>query len=127
MLLVLCLSRGVNDDIDKLERDIVSVFPISVYNGEFEIVDNNLVSSNEKIIVKDRDDYIHTNKIISDYIDYINDIDEIEYVGYQYDISMPIISDRYKIVDNNYIKMIPSNDFINNNYDILYGKLPDNK
>ena len=127
MLLVLCLSRGVNDDIDKLERDIVSVFPISVYNGEFEIVDNNLVSSNEKIIVKNKDDYIHTNKIISDYIDYINNIDEIEYVGYQYDISMPVISDRYKIVDNNYIKMIPSNDFINNNYDILYGKLPDNK
>lgn len=121
MLLVMCLSRSFSEDIDKLENEVVSMFPISVYNGDFEYVDNRVISSKDKIIVKKKEDYIHTNKISSDYIDYIGEIDQISYVSYDYDISMPFISDRYKLLDNNYMKMLPSNDFIDNNYDILYG------
>jgi len=122
MLLVLCLSKSFNDDIDNLEQDIVSMFPISIYNGDFEIVDSNIVSSSDKIINKNKDDYIHTNKINSNYIDYISNMSEISCVGYVYDISMPIISDRYKILDNGYFKMLPDSNFIDNNYDVLYGK-----
>ena len=121
MLLGMCLSKSFNEDIDKLENEVVSMFPISVYNGDFEYMDNMVVNSKDKIIVKKKEDYIHTNKISSDYIDYIGKIDEISYVSYDYDISMPVISDRYKLLDNNYMKMLPSNDFIDNNYDILYG------
>ena len=105
MLMVLCLSRSFNDDIDNLERDIVSGFPISVYNGDFEIndidIDRNKYFGRD-IIRKDMDNYVHKNRIDSRYIDYINDIDEIGYVGYEYDISMPFISDRYKYIDDIY-------------------------
>ena len=124
MLLVLCLSRSFNDDIDKLEREIVSVFPISVYNGDFEIMDSDVKSSDNKIIKKNKEDYIHMNKITDSYIDYVNDIDEVEFISYEYDISMPIVSDKYRILDGSYMKMLPSRSFITGNYDILYGDVP---
>jgi len=124
MLLVLCLSRSFNDDIDKLEREIVSVFPISVYNGDFEIMDSDVKSSDNKIIKKNKEDYIHMNKITDSYIDYVNDIDEVEFISYEYDISMPIVSDKYRILDSSYMKMLPSRSFITGNYDILYGDVP---
>lgn len=122
ILLVLCLSRSFKDDINDLERDIVSVFPVSVYNGEYEIIDSEVNSSNDKIIIKNKNDYIHMNKINSNYLDYVSHLDEVDYISYYYDISMPIISDRYKNFDNKYMKMLPSIEFIDNNYDILYGK-----
>ena len=125
MIMVLCLSRSFSDDIDKLERDIVSSFPISVYNGDFEIndIDDNskLDDFGREIVRKNRDDFIHTNKIDSDYIDYVNDIDEISYIGYDYDISMPFISDRYKYIDDIYMRNIGGDDFLSKNYDLLYG------
>jgi len=122
ILLVLCLSKSFNEDIDKLEREIVSSFPISIYNGEFESVNNEIDKSNDKIIIKDKDLYIHENKISLEYIDYVKKIDEINYISYYYDISMPLVSDRYKILDNSYMKMSPGTLFIDDNYDILYGR-----
>jgi len=124
MLLVLCLSKSFNEDIDKLEEEVVSAFPISIYNGEFEILDNidNNVSSDNEIIIKKKDDYIHENKINQNFLNYIDKIDEISYVSYNYDISMPVVSDRYKKISNNYMKMLPSSSFIDDNYDILYGE-----
>jgi len=124
MLLVLCLSKSFNNDIDSLEKDIVSSFPISIYNGEFEKDYSDVVSSDSKIIIKNKNSYIHTNKISNDYLDYLKKIDEIKFMSYQYDMSIPIISDRYKMINDVHIKMLPSNDFILDNYDILYGKLP---
>ena len=127
LLLVLCLSRSFNDDIDKLESNIVSSFPISIYNGEYKDMNINVVSSKDKIIRRDRDKFVHENKIGKNYLDYVNDIDEISYISYEYDISMPVISDRYIELDNRYMKMISDSDFILNNYDILYGKNIENR
>ena len=123
ILMVLCLYKSFNDDIGELERDIVSVFPISVYNGEFEINDNvsKINNGDKEIGFKNKLDYIHENKINRNYLEYINKIDEITYINYDYDISMPVISDRYISLDNKYMKMVSNNDFINNNYNILYG------
>ena len=122
ILLVLCLSRGFKEDINELEKDIVSVFPVSVYNGEYEIMDSDVKNSNDKIIVKKKGDYIHMSNINESYIEYVRMIDEIDYISYRYDISMPLISDRYKKLDNKYMKMLPSKSYIDINYDILYGK-----
>ena len=56
--------------IDNLEKDIVSSFPISVYNGDFEI--NDIDKDENKyfgrdIIRKDMDNYVHKNRIDSRY------------------------------------------------------------
>ena len=121
MMLVLCLSRSFGENILELENSVVGSFPISVYNGEFEILDSDIVRADDKIIMKEKNDYVHTNKINSNYLNYIDTVEEIDYVSYEYDISMPIISDRYKILDNKYFKMLPDKSFIDNNYNILYG------
>ena len=121
MLMVLCLYKSFSSDLSVLEKDIVSKFPISIYNGDFEMTDYDVKTSDNMIVKKDKVNYIHANKINQYYLDYINNIDEIEYVSYSYDISMPLISDRYKLLDNDYMRMVPSNEFIDNNYDILYG------
>ena len=129
MVMVLCLSRSFSDDIDKLERDIVSSYPIIVYNGEFEINDvddgDKLDKFGSEIVRWNRDEFVHTNKIDSNYIDYVNDIDEISYINYEYDISMPFVSDRYKYIDDGYMKNIGNGDFVDDNYDLLYGDFSD--
>lgn len=123
ILLVLFLSKSFNMEISEMERDFVSIFPIQVYNGEFENLneyeDSNHI--NNKIVRKDKNKYIHTNKITNDYLTYIKDIKEINYISYDYDISLPVISDRYKLLDNKYLKVVPSSKFIDDNYKILYG------
>ena len=122
MSLVTILYNNFNGEINKLEEDIVSIFPITISNGEY-LNDDVLEEKNiDKIIIKDEDKYVYKNKINNKYIDYLNDIKEIRYLSYHYDISLPLISDNYKIIDNKYFKVIPSTDYIFDNYDMLYGR-----
>ena len=125
MLVVLCLSNNFNREIDMLEKDIVGVFPIKVSNGEIYKDNEIVVESNDKIIIKD--DEVYKNEIDVSYMKYLEGIKEIKYMTYGYDISMPIISDRYKKIDFLYFEMIPSSGYIIDNYDLLYGDVPRNK
>ena len=127
MFIVSNLYYNFNDEIKDLEKKVVSVFPIIINNGEFEILDNKEKSSNDKIIIKDRNKRIHTNDINEKYINYINSINEIKYITYNYDVLIPFISDKYKYMDNSYFMTIPSYEYITSNYDILYGKNIENK
>ena len=126
MVLVLCLSKSFNEELDKLEKDIVSNYPINIYNGEFTIPNTNLSNSKNdfknKVVIKNKEDYLQTNKINIKYINYLKQISEISYLGYNYDISIPIISDRYQFLDNQYLKILPSNRLVYDNYTIVYGK-----
>lgn len=124
MCLIVNLYSNFNREINNLEKDIVSVFPITISNGEFENLDNKVIKSNDKIIVKDRSKWIHKNNITNNYLSFINNIKEIKDITYDYNISMPFISDNYKIINNNYLRVIPSNDYIYDNYDLLYGSIP---
>ena len=121
MMLVGNLYYNFNNEIKKMEKDVVSVFPITISNGEFENLDAKFKSSDSKIVIKDREKMIKTNKIDDDYLKYINNIKEIKYIIYGYDVLIPFVSDKYKIIDNSYFKDVP-NDYINDNYEILYGK-----
>ncbi|MBQ9854461.1 MAG: FtsX-like permease family protein, partial [Bacilli bacterium] len=58
--------------------------------------------------------------------DYLNNIKEIKHITYKYDISMPLVTDNYKLLLNNY--MIPiKKEQINNNYYVLAGRNIENK
>ena len=122
MSLVANLYHNFENEISILEERIVSVFPIVISNGDFEILDSKDREANDKIIIKSKDNYMHTNRINDNYLEFLKEIGEIKYLAYDYDISFPIISDRYKTVDNKYLQMIPSSNYIDNNYDLLYGK-----
>jgi len=121
MFTVINLYNNFNKEITDLEKRVVSFFPIVVKNGDFEITDYEENRNENKIIIKNKEEYIHTNKINLKYLNYIKDIDEIAYLTFNYDISMPIISDSYNLVDNKYFEPVPSNKYIVNNLDILYG------
>ena len=121
MMLVGNLYYNFNNEIKKMEKDVVSVFPITISNGEFENLDAKFKSSDSKIVIKDREKMIKTNKIDDDYLKYINNIKEIKYIIYGYDVLIPFVSDKYKIIDNSYLKDVPNN-YINDNYEILYGR-----
>ena len=61
------------------------------------------------------------NKITNKYLDYVKNIDGVNYLSYGYDISMPLISDSYRKLNNTYMKMLPSDNYVYDNYDLIYG------
>ena len=125
MSLVICLGNNFNKEINSLEKKIVGLFPISIINEEIDIQDTTKNTSN-KIIIKNNN-YKHINKIDNNYLEYLKNIKEINYIRYSYDVLIPFISDRYKLLDNNYLEMIPDSKFIIDNYDIIYGNNINNK
>ncbi len=118
---VVNLYRNFNIEISDLEKRVVSIFPIVVSNGEFQILDAVLDKSDSEIIVNDKKKMIHTNRINQRYVDYVNNIEEIAYLNFDYDISMPIISDRYNLIDNKYLRTVPSLKYIDDNFKVLAG------
>lgn len=126
ILLVLCLSKCFSSEINNIEKEYVSIFPISIYNGEYENINdnnqNNNYNSNDNIIIKkDKNNYVYENKIDKNLINYISKIEEISYINYQYDTSLPIISDKYKMLDIKYFKALPNINLIKDNYNLVYG------
>lgn len=122
MFVVSNLYYNFNDEINKLEKSVVSVFPISISNGDIEMAENVVKKSQDRIIIKDRKKFVHTNYIDNKYINYLNNISDIKYITYNYDNLVPFISDNYNIIDNSYLMTIPSSDYIEDNYKIVYGK-----
>ena len=115
MILVVNMYSNFNNELDGLEKRIVSVFPIMISNGEYELPNEFTTKSNNKIIKNNK--MIHENIINKDYINYINNIKEIKSINYDYELLLPVITDKYKLLSNSYIKTIPNND----NYNIVYG------
>lgn len=122
MMLVLSLSSSFNNEIDKLSQDVVSVFPISISNLSYDIGYETDKNNDDKIYIKKNSEYIHENVITEEFLDYVNKMDGVKYVTYNYDISIPIISDRGNYLDSKYMEVIPSDEYINDNYNILCGR-----
>ena len=121
MGLVTNLSSSFTIAINDLEKDAVMVFPITISNSDYEMTDVKENRADDRLLIKNRDSVIHTNKINNNYLNYLKNIKEINYLTYYYDISMPLISDAYNRIDNRYFSVIPSGNYIDDNYRILYG------
>lgn len=120
MLIVLSLAGNFNKELNDLERDIVGVFPVTVNNYEY-IEDDNLDDgySDDMIYVKGNDKY--ENKITDDYVKYIEGIDIDKTINYYYGDNLYFISEDSKLIDNGYMKMIPSREYMIDNYRIIAG------
>ena len=57
MFTVINLYENFNKEISLLEKNIVSVFPVIISNGEFEINNNHINKSNDKIIIKNKEEF----------------------------------------------------------------------
>lgn len=120
LILVSCLSKGFNKEIQELETNLIEVFPIIIKNETYE--KTNKESINKELSIKKENEIYHQNKITKEYLEYINNIKEIKYITYDYDISLPLITDNYNYLDKAYLKSIPNKDYVNNNYEIISGR-----
>lgn len=142
--LVLALSNGFQIQIDDFEKNTLTQMPIYITpeatdlksemalelgNGEDEYPSDNIIKKYQYTVAN-----AHKNKITSDYINYINSInnDYLNGIGYGYNANMNVIikNDTIDYFNNNYIETSFStngtSDIIKENYDLLSGRYPKN-
>ena len=142
--LVLALSNGFQIQIDDFEKNTLTQMPIYITpeatdlksemalelgNREDEYPSDNIIKKYQYTVAN-----AHKNKITSDYINYINGInnDYLNGIGYGYNANMNVIikNDTVDYFNNNYIETSFStngtSDIIKENYDLLSGKYPEN-
>ena len=154
--LILALSNGFDIQIDKFERDTLSSMPIMISSQAMEMTEENMESMHNMMMPTGADAYsdekyvypqkpmtetvLHTNNITSNYVDYIEKIDNnlISGISYMRATSLNIIGNvngTYKPITNqSFFASIPkkldetsTSGVIEDNYDILAGKIPSNK
>ena len=142
--LVLAVSNGFQIQIDDFEKNTLTQMPIYITpeatdlksemalelgNGEDEYPSDNIIKKYQYTVAN-----AHKNKITSDYINYINSInnDYLNGIGYGYNANMNVIikNDKIDYFNNNYIETSFStngtSDIIKENYALLSGRYPKN-
>lgn len=152
--LILSLSNGFNIEVENFEQDSLSQSPIIITNQTVQMDedtlnelrgDNSTVEypSDKEVYAQNdiADTIIHSNKITSDYIDYLDKLnkDDISGISYVKGTSINIVSkngDDYSFVQPSSSSMmsstssfeqLPSSNgddgIIENNYDVLAGEV----
>ena len=152
--LILSLSNGFNIEVENFEQDSLSQSPIIITNQTVQMDedtlnelrgDNSTVEypSDKEVYAQNNiaDTIIHSNKITSDYIDYLDKLnkDDISGISYVKGTSINIVSkngDDYSFVQPSSSSMmsstssfeqLPSSNgddgIIENNYDVLAGEV----
>ena len=149
--LILSLSNGFDIQIKKFERDTLSIMPIMINEQSMNVDDEtmkklqsdmydtslefptNLEVYPKKSVVNE---FTYKNVITEDFIDYIEKIDNnlIGGVSYTRTLGLNLITDKYKPFQLTYLnsmvyprKFNNESTVIEETYDLLYGKLPENK
>ena len=124
MALVLLISNGFNKDLKNYEETTLSKIPITISNGIYEKKSNSEELKDNQINIKKKNEYLHENNIDDNYLNYINKLNNNYYISYKYDINLPLLTNKYKYIDISYFNMIPykDNDYIKENYNIIYGR-----
>ena len=122
LCLVLSVSKNTLKEIKVLEDKVLVNSPIVILHSTIKESSNTYHDNITK-----KEDSIHTNIFNDDLLNTINSFDT--YTNGIYDdklVDINIMSSDYKYLDDNIINFIPSTKIINNNYDIVYGRLPNN-
>lgn len=152
--LILALSNGFDIEIDKFEKDTLSSMPIIISEQAMQMDEETLnnINKNEDVLpdfpeqeviyplATMEDTLLHTNKLTAEYIDYIEKIDKDNVLGISYTRATTVNAivkkkDGYDIFNTSALNVttIPKkldetqNGFIEENYDLIKGKLPTEK
>lgn len=152
--LILALSNGFDIEIDKFEKDTLSSMPIIISEQAMQKDEETLNSvtkdddilpefSDKEVIyplATMEDTLMHTNKITAEYINYVENIDTNSILGISYTrattVNAIVKKDKsYDIFNTSSLnvttipkKLDESQDgFIEENYDLIKGKLPTDK
>ena len=114
-IIVTNMYSNFSDELNNLEEQMASLYPITISNGEYELPHTedpnevtNMITSNKTI---------HHNIINKQFITYLNHISAIKSINYNYDILLPIISDNYLMISPTHLEEKQDN----NNYQLIYG------
>ena len=142
--LVLSISNGMTQYINKMQSDTLAGFPVNItqrvfnMDGSFtqeeveEYTSENIIYPYDSgSIVKQ---YTHINDINSEFVEHIEKMDSSLYnaISYQYGVQMNLIAKtgnltKYKHINPSDIgwQELPSNDeFVKSQYDVIYGRYP---
>ena len=148
--LILSLSNGFDKQIEKFENDTLTNYPITISKGTMENTEEAMSLftntdgkySDEKYIYKQKIDLekmTHINNIDEDYLNYLDSIDKDLIDGISYTrlsvmgINLLVKGQKTNMVSFgtslNSVMTIPKsfdeeNNYLTNNYDLLYGKFP---
>lgn len=148
--LILSLSNGFDKQIEKFENDTLTNYPITISKGTMENTEEAMSLftntdgkySDEKYIYKQKIDLekmTHINNIDDDYLNYLDSIDKNLIDGISYTrlsvmgINLLVKGQKTNMVSFgtslNSVMTIPKsfdeeNNYLTNNYDLLYGKFP---
>lgn len=153
--LILSLSNGFQIQIDKFERDTLSSMPIMISEQAMKLDEEQMMKMHQEQMNAMKDEYpdieviypqkslteemFHKNKITSEYISYIEKMDPNNIAGISYTraTNLNIISkgnNGYQAIDTmrNDFFVVPktlgdNKSIIEENYDLLAGKLPTSK
>lgn len=151
--LILSLSNGFDIEIDKFEKDTLSSMPIMITEQAMEMSEDKIKEINEGGSDEEYSDeenvfpqepleeqMLHTNVLNKEYIDYIERIDSNLLAGTSYTRSTAInvitkVGNVYKplSLSQSNFATIPkkinknTNSVIEDNYDLLAGKIPNEK
>lgn len=155
IVLILSLSNGFQIQIDKFERDTLSSMPIMISEQAMKLDEEQMMKMHQEQMNAMKDEYpdieviypqkslteemFHKNKITSEYISYIEKLDPNNIAGISYTraTNLNIISkgnNGYQAIDTmrNDFFVVPktlgdNKSIIEENYDLLAGKLPTSK
>ena len=148
--LILSLSNGFDKQIEKFENDTLTNYPITISKGTMENTEEAMSLftntdgkySDEKYIYKQKIDLekmTHINNIDENYLNYLDSIDKNLIDGISYTrlsvmgINLLVKGKKTNMVSFstslNSVMTIPKsfdegNNYLTNNYDLLYGKFP---
>lgn len=122
LCLVLSVSQNTLKEIRVLEDKVLVNSPIVILH---DTIKESSSTYHDNITKKE--DSIHTNIFNNTFLDTINSLNTYTN-GIYYDklVDINIMSNDYNYLDHTTINFIPSTKIINNNYDIVYGRLPNN-
>jgi len=148
--LILSLSNGFNIEVEKFQRDALSSLPIIISEQTMELDEEAMMQmhneaakkaypSDKKVFINKSniEKMLHTNNIDKKFVDYVEKINPDYVSGIAYNRATAInalvkTDDKYTVFDSNYFAIIPksldnSASVINDNYDLLEGKVAENK
>lgn len=152
--LILSLSNGFNIEVENFEQDSLSQSPIMITNQTMQMDEETLSEltgkseiekypSDKKVFAQDdlKDTIVHTNKITSDFVNYLDDMDmsNVSGISYVKGTNINLVNktgDNYNLVNSGAglssmsSSTLPENPndedgLLEKNYDVLAGNISD--
>lgn len=141
--LVLAIGNGMNNYVSTMQSDTLSGFPLSIYpvsrfdmnfgknNNDNAFIEEDIIYPYDQMT----DSKQHYNIISDEYIEFLDNMDNSLYnsISYTYGLKMNLVgktdANEYKLLNSENLRMqqLPASDeFVNSQYDLLYGNYPQN-